>query len=105
MMDYRFRALPELYWSVLTAAATVLLIELASFNPDAITDWRVWVVALGAGMLRSAAGAVLDWLRRQMQTDPDPTIVLADRILALSEADRARLAVEVERRRAAEGVV
>lgn len=71
-MTYRFKALPELYWSVLTAAAVVLLLELAALNPDGIQNWRTWAVALGVAMVRAAAGAGLDWLRRQMAAEPEP---------------------------------
>lgn len=71
-MRYHFKALPELFWSVVTSAATVLLIALVSFDPNTITDWKVWAIGLGSGMLRSAAGAALDWLRREMTKDEDP---------------------------------
>ena len=96
-MRYRFLPWPELYWSVLTSAATVLLLALVSFDPATVADWRAWLVALGSGMLRSAAGAALDWLRRQMTDQPEPT--LADEIMALPESERVALRVELERRR------
>lgn len=99
-MSYRFKALPELYWSVITSAATVLLLALVSFDPTTVNDWQTWAVALGAGMLRSAAGAALDWLRRTM-TDPEPTPTLADEILSLSPDERAALRAEIEQQRAA----
>ena len=95
-MTYRFHAVPELYWSVVTSAATVLLLALVSFDPTTIDDWQTWLVALGAGMLRSAAGAALDWIRRSMTAEPAPT--LADRIFDLTPAERKTLADEVERR-------
>jgi hypothetical protein len=71
-MTYKFRPMPELYFGVLVAAATVLLIELVGLNPEQMTDWRTWVVALLAGMVRAAAGAALDYVRRSMMTEPDP---------------------------------
>jgi hypothetical protein len=71
-MTYTFRPMPELYFGVLVAAATVLLIELVGLNPEQMTDWRTWVVALLAGMVRAAAGAALDYVRRSMMTEPDP---------------------------------
>lgn len=96
-MKYRFRALPELYWSVLTSAATVLLLALVSFDPTTIDNWQTWAVALGSGMLRSAAGAALDWIRRSMTAD-EPVPTLADEILSLPAEERAALLVELERR-------
>lgn len=102
-MSYRFKALPELYWSVLTAAATVLLIELVSLDPDGITDWRRWAVALGAGVVRAAAGAALDWIRRGMaDTAADPLDRLRSDLLALTPAERDRLTADLESARAIE---
>lgn len=95
-MTYRFKPLPELYWGVVIAASTVLLMELVGLNPDAISDWRGWAVALAAGTVRAAAGAALDYIRRSMAADPEPT--LADQILALSPAERASLGDEVASR-------
>lgn len=93
-MKYRFKALPELYWSVLTSAATVLLLALVSFDPTTIDDWQTWAVALGAGMLRSAAGAALDWIRRAMSDEPEPTLL--DQIVALSQEEKDSLISELE---------
>lgn len=98
-MNYRFRALPELYWSVLTAAATVLLIELVALDPDGITDYRRWAVALGAGVVRAAAGAALDWIRRGMTDEVDPMDRLKAHILELTPAERAQLADDLEQNR------
>jgi hypothetical protein len=72
-MRYQFKPLPELYFGVLVAAGTVLLLELVSLNPDSITDVRTWGVALGVAMIRAAAGITLDWLRRSVMGDtPTP---------------------------------
>lgn len=93
-MTYRFKPLPELYWGVVIAAALVLLQGLVTLDPERITDWRTWAIALGGGMVRAAAGAAIDYLRRS--ASPEPT--LADRILALSPSDRAALRLEIEHR-------
>jgi hypothetical protein len=69
-VTYRFKPLPELLWAVLIAGATVLLLELVGLNPEAMSDWRGWAVALGAGMVRAMAGAALDWIRRSMMDMP-----------------------------------
>ena len=65
-MKYRFKPWQELFWSVLISGATVLLLALVSFDPTKIDDWQTWTVALGAGMLRSMAGAALDYIRRSL---------------------------------------
>lgn len=78
---YTFRPLPELYFGVLVAAGTVLLLELVSLNPDGITDWRTWAVSLGVGMIRAGAGIALDYLRRSMTGDtPTPEQSEIDRL-------------------------
>jgi hypothetical protein len=62
---YEFKSLEELAWFVLVAAATVLFQVLAEFDPSTIEDWRTWFIALGAAMVRAAAGAALAWLARR----------------------------------------
>lgn len=98
-MKYRFKPLQELYWAVLVAGATVLLLELAGLNPDAITDWRGWAVALGAGMVRAMAAAAIDYLRRSLtDSEEEEEVSLADEILSLSIDERTALLEELERR-------
>jgi hypothetical protein len=63
--EYEFKALAELGWFVLVAAMTVLFQVLAEFDPSTIEDWRTWFIALGAAMVRAAAGAALAWLARR----------------------------------------
>lgn len=97
-MTYRFKPLPELYWGVAIAASLVLLQALVTLDPERVTDWRTWAIALGGAAVRASAGAALDYIRRSVVTEPEPT--LADQILALSLAERAALRVEIERRAA-----
>jgi hypothetical protein len=86
---YDFKPLQELLWSVLTAVAVVLLMELVALNPDGIASWRSWAIALGTAMLRAGAGAALDWLRRRMadlaapEPAPAPAPTVRDDIGAL----------------------
>lgn len=61
-MKYDFKSLQELGWFVAVAVGTALVQALVAFDPDAITDWRAWLVAIGAGAVRAAAGAVISWL-------------------------------------------
>lgn len=102
-MRYRFKPLPELYWGVTIAAALVLLQALFTLEPEKVTDWRGWAIALGGAMLRPAAGAAIDWIRRSMTEEPEPTLV--DQILALAPSDRIALVNEIERRRRIESGV
>jgi hypothetical protein len=69
-MTYHFKPLPELYWGVLIAMSLVVLPAVVSLDPDKITDWRTWVVALAVAALRAGAGAALDYLRRSLTDSP-----------------------------------
>lgn len=95
-MKYRFKPLQELYWGVVTAFSVVVLTALFTLQPEAVTDWRAWGIALGGGAVRAAAGAALDWLRRSAADQDEPT--LADQIMALSAEEREVLRVEILRR-------
>lgn len=94
-MRYDFKPLPELYWGVTIAAALVLLQALVTLDPEAVTDWRIWAVALGGGMVRAAAGAALDYLRRSVVSQQEPAHLVATIPPELVTA----LADELERRR------
>lgn len=96
-MTYRFKPLPELYWAVTTAFSVVILTALFTFNPETVTDWRAWGVALGGAAVRAGAGAALDWLRRSAADQDEPTLL--EQIEALSPAERSALADQLERRR------
>lgn len=96
-MSYRFKPLPELYWGVTIAISLVLLQALLTLDPATIADWRVWAVALGGAAVRAGAGSALDYIRRSVTAETEPT--LADEIMALSDTDLALLRVELERRR------
>lgn len=65
-MTYKFRPWQELFWGVMVAGAVVLLLELVGLQPEAVSDWRTWAVALGGGMIRAMAGAALDYIRRSI---------------------------------------
>lgn len=97
-MKYTFKPLPELYWGIVTAGSIVLLTALVTLNPETVTDWRGWAIALGGATVRAAAGAGLDYLRRSMTAEPEPALL--DQIMALSPAERAALADELIRRSA-----
>ena len=58
-MRYEWKMAPELAWIAAVAAGVFALQVAAEFDPAVISDWRTWGVALGAGMVRAAAAAVL----------------------------------------------
>ena len=70
MPEYRFKFPAEAAWFVAVAVLTELSQVLLTFDPARVTDWRTWAVSLAAALVRAAAGAVLDWLRRH----PTPTV-------------------------------
>ena len=57
MPAYTFRVTPELIWFLAVAALTPLLLALAEFNPDTITDWRAWSMAIVAASVRAFVAA------------------------------------------------
>ncbi len=73
-MTYRFKPFAELYWGVAIAMSLVLLQALLTLDPEKIVDWRVWAVALGGAAVRAGAGAALDYIRRSMTGEPEPTL-------------------------------
>jgi hypothetical protein len=96
-VKYQFKPLPELYWGVVTAFSVVILTALFTLQPEAVTDWRAWGIALGGGAVRAAAGAGLDYLRRSMTEEPEPAPSLP--LPAVDTALVTALADELERRR------
>ncbi len=56
---YDFKLFAELGWAVLVALVTSLAIELLSFHPEAVSDWRMWGVVLAGALARAVAAAVL----------------------------------------------
>lgn len=95
-MRYTFRPLPELYWALVTGCGIVLFQALLTLEPEQIADWQTWAVALLGALVRAVGGAGIDYLRRSMTQEPDPT--LADEILGLPRSEREALRIELERR-------
>jgi hypothetical protein len=56
---YTFKVTDELVWTLVVAAITPLLTALSQFDPDKITDWRVWGVGIIAAMIRAGVAALL----------------------------------------------
>lgn len=56
---YDFKKLEEFLWLVGVAIATALFQVLAEFNPEKITDWKIWAIGIGAGLVRAAGAAAL----------------------------------------------
>ena len=53
-MRYDFKFWAELGWALLIGATITLLLELTSFRPEAIEDWRAWAIVLGGAVVRGA---------------------------------------------------
>jgi len=62
-MQYDFKLVEEMVWAGLVAAAVFALTALANFADP--MDWRAFLVAVGGGSVRAAAGAVLAVLTRR----------------------------------------
>jgi hypothetical protein len=58
-MTYDFKKAQELAWFAFVTVLTQALIILATTDLSAITDWRAWAVATGAGLARAVAAQVL----------------------------------------------
>jgi len=59
MPEYDFKHVQEAGWFAFVAVAVVVLEALIQFNPDTITDYQAWGIAIGAGAVRAAAGTLL----------------------------------------------
>ena len=55
----------ELLVALGVAAVMALLQTLVAFDPEAVTDWRVWLISLGASGVRAGAQAGLTVLARR----------------------------------------
>lgn len=62
-----FKFWQEVGWTVVIAAGLAILTALATVDPEAITDWRVWAIGLGGNVLRAAATAAIAGLRRSSE--------------------------------------
>ena len=61
-MKYDFKGTQEAVWFVVVAVLTTLMQALITFDPNAVTDWRVWAIGLAAASVRTAASAILSWM-------------------------------------------
>ena len=61
---YTWKRVEEIGWAAGVAAGVAALTVLVQWNPDTITDYRTWAVALLGGCVRAAAGAVLATIGR-----------------------------------------
>lgn len=95
-MRYTFRPLPELYWALVTGCGIVLFQALLTLEPERVTDWQTWAVALCGALVRAVGGAGIDYLRRSMTQEPE---LEPDPPPAVNTALVAALADELERRR------
>ena len=59
MPAYTFKFSQETIWFLVVTALTPLLLALAEFNPDTITNWRAWSMAIGAASVRAFVAAII----------------------------------------------
>jgi len=57
--EYVYKRMAEAGWFAFVAVAVFALEVLVKFDPETIQDWRAWLIALGSGCIRAAAGALL----------------------------------------------
>lgn len=56
-VSYNFKVKPEILWALGTIVATVLL---AAFEDiENVTDWKTWLLGLGAALVRALGGYLL----------------------------------------------
>ena len=60
---YNIKWIPELGWAAAFAVATYAAQVLADFDPDTISDWQTYAVAIGAGAVRVVGATLLNKLR------------------------------------------
>ncbi len=59
--EYNFKRLPELGWVIFAAMAVELAQVALTFNPEMITDWNTWGIALGTALVIAVGKATLAW--------------------------------------------
>lgn len=58
-MAYNFKAYEEAIWFVVVTAAIQVFTVLVDFDPETIIDWKSWAIALGGGVVRAVAAAII----------------------------------------------
>lgn len=59
-MAYNFKLTPELIWSIVVTVVGGIAIAVATQGTVAPTDWKIWLAATAAGILRAVVGLLLD---------------------------------------------
>lgn len=59
----QFKLIQEIGWTVAVAAALAVLTALATFDAEAVTDWRLWGIGIMGNVIRAAATAAIAGLR------------------------------------------
>lgn len=59
--EYNFKRLPELGWAIFAAVAIELAQVAVTFNPETITEWGPWAIALGTALVIASGKAALTW--------------------------------------------
>lgn len=71
MEGYEFKPKPEFLWFIGIAALTVVAQALVEFDPETITDWQAWAIALLAAVGRAVGGAFIAYMAKEGLTYDD----------------------------------
>jgi len=58
-MAYKFKQIEEMLWFGFVSAGIAFLEVMVRWDPEVISNWETWAVALGGGLVRAFAGGVL----------------------------------------------
>jgi hypothetical protein len=56
LAEYSYKPWAEAFWFALVSVVIYLGTALEEFNPDALTEWRTYIIALAGGAVRAFAG-------------------------------------------------
>lgn len=62
MKSYHFKVTQEVVWFIAIAILTPLITVAADFDPNTITNWRVWAVGVVAACIRAGGAAILTFI-------------------------------------------
>ena len=74
---YQIKPGPEIIWAVLIGAAVAIAQILVDFQPEVITDWKLWAVASIGAVVRAVGVSVLAALGKARVVKGDPLVGVA----------------------------
>jgi hypothetical protein len=61
---YDFKKAEEIGWAMAVGGGIFLFEILSKFDPNVVTNWETWLVAVAGGLVRAIFGAALAYARR-----------------------------------------